>query len=67
MFNPQLITQFRQFMQNPTQYMNQMNIPSQLQNNPQGIIQYLMDTGKINQSQFNQIQATARQFQNMLK
>lgn len=47
--------------QNPTQILSQfgLNIPNNI-NNPQDIIQHLLNTGQINQNQVNQ----ARQMQN---
>lgn len=62
-----LMSQFNQFMQNPMQYMMQMNIPKEYQNNPQAAIQHLMDTGRINQAQYNQAQQMARQMQRFMK
>ena len=45
--------------QNPFQFLLNMkfNIPSELQNDPEGIVQYLMNTGKMTQNQLQQIQA----------
>lgn len=62
-----LMSQFNQFMQNPMQYMMQMNIPKEYQNNPQAAIQHLMDTGRINQAQYNQAQQMARQMQRFMR
>jgi hypothetical protein len=41
--------QFKGFMNNPAQYMMQhrLNIPQQYQNDPQGAIQYLMNSGQL--------------------
>ena len=65
--NPQMMKQFRQFMANPSQALSQMGIPANMQSSPQGIIQYLMNSGKLSQDQYNQLQAQARQIQSMLK
>lgn len=47
--------QFRNFMQNPMQYMAQrgMNIPQGV-SNPDQIVQHLLNTGQITQQQYNQ-------------
>jgi hypothetical protein len=54
MFN--LLTQFRGFMQNPTQFLMQQNLglTQEMLQNPSNAIQYLMNTGKITQEQYNQ-------------
>ena len=57
---------FQQFAQNPIQYMMQknVNIPQDIQNNPQQIQQYLLNSGRVSQSQMNWAQNMARQIQN---
>ena len=67
MINPQMIMQFKQFMSNPSAMLQKMGMPKDIQNNPHAMVQYLMDTGKLTQEQYTQIQAQAKQFQNMLK
>ena len=67
MMNPQTIMQFRQFMNNPQAYLPKMGMPQNIQNNPQAMIQYLMDNGKLTQDQYQQFQSQARQLQAMLK
>ena len=67
MINPQMLNYVRQFMQNPQQVISQLNIPEQYRNNPQGLIQNLMDTGKLTQDQYSRLQQTARQIQSMMK
>lgn len=66
MFNPQTVLQFKQFMNNPQAMLQKMGIPQGMQNNPQAIIQYLMDNGKLTQAQYSQLHAQAKQFQAML-
>ena len=61
MFNP---AQFKQFMQNPSQILSRLNIPQNLQNNPQAMIQHLLNNGAMSQQQFNQLQQMAKQIQN---
>lgn len=49
---------FGQFKQNPLGFLTKQkfNIPQELANNPQGMIQHLLNSGQINQSQLNQAQ-----------
>ena len=64
-FNPQnLMNLFQQFRQNPMQFMAKkgLNLPKEYINNPQGAVQYLMDSGKMSQSQYNQFRQMAKQF-----
>lgn len=62
----QMAMAFRQFMNNPGQYLARMGIPQGM-NNPQDVIQHLMDTGRLSQEKYNQLQQTARNIQSMLK
>ena len=59
--------QFNGFMRNPMQFLMQrkLNIPGGIDpmQNPQGAIQYLMNSGMMNQQQYNQLQGIARQIQ----
>lgn len=50
-----MMSQFQGFMQNPTQFLmqNKLNIPAQYANNPNQAIQYLMNTGKLSQNQYD--------------
>lgn len=61
-----MIGQFQSFMSNPMQFMVQrkLNIPQQYMNDPQGAIQYLMNTGKLSQEQYNWAVKQANQLQN---
>lgn len=54
---------FQTFMQNRMQMMSQsqFGIPQDCMNDPDRIIQYLLDSGKINQAQYNQAKKTADQ------
>lgn len=60
-------TQFRSFIQNPMGYFtsHRLNIPQDLENNPQGAIQYLLNTGQMSQQQLGELQQTARMIQQM--
>lgn len=59
--NNNYMAMFQQFMQNPAQLMAKMGIPQGIQNDPNAVIQHLMDTGRINQAQYNQAQQMAQQ------
>ena len=56
--NNNVVNQFNIFKQNPMQFLLQrrLNIPQNLQNNPQAMVQYLLNTGQMSQAQFNQLQ-----------
>lgn len=56
---------FQSFMRNPMQFMMQqnMNIPQDIANNPDKIIQHLMDSGKLSQGQYNQAKQMANRMQ----
>ena len=47
---------FKQFMQNPMQSLmnSKLNIPQQYQNNPQDAVNYLIQSGQVNQNTLNQ-------------
>jgi hypothetical protein len=49
------LNDFQSFMSNPMQFMAQrkLNIPQQYLNDPNGAIQYLMNSGRITQDQYN--------------
>ena len=61
-----MIGQFRGFMNNPMGYMMQhkLNIPQQYMSDPQGAIQYLMNTGKLTQQQYDWAVNEAQKLQN---
>ena len=61
MNNPiQMISQIRQ---NPIQFLASkgLNIPQNIANNPNAIIQHLMNSGKVSQEQYNQAIKMAEQ------
>ena len=62
MANP-MENQFNAFMSNPFQFLLQRNIsiPQEYASNPQGAIQYLMNTGKMSQQTFENLRARAAQ------
>lgn len=57
-----LSSMFQNFRSNPMQFLLQqkLNIPQELGNNPQGIIQHLLDTGQMTQKQLNELQSFAQ-------
>ncbi len=55
----QLLSRFNGFMQNPAQMLQQMGLPADALKNPQATIQQLMNSGKMNQQQYNQLQQMA--------
>ena len=54
---------FQSFMRNPMQFMMQQNIPQDIANDPNKIIQHLMDSGKLSQGQYNQANQMANRMQ----
>lgn len=64
MFNSmQMMNMFNQFRGNPMQTLSQFGVPQNM-SNPSEIIQHLMNSGKMSQQQFNQLQQMAGQLQN---
>ena len=69
MINPQMLMQMKQVLNSPQQMqqmIQQMNIPKEFQNNPRGLIQKLMDDGRLSQDQYNQAVQKAGVIQKML-
>ena len=62
--NNNLQSEFNRFQQNPFQFLTEknINIPQEYLSNPQNAIQYLMNSGQINQQGINQIIQKARMF-----
>jgi membrane peptidoglycan carboxypeptidase len=62
MNNLQLLQQFRNFSQNPSQYViQQLGIDPKIANDPNAIVQTLMQQGRISQEQYNTARQTANQ------
>jgi hypothetical protein len=59
-----LFQAYTQLRQNPTQFLQKMNIPQEYLSNPQGAIQHLMNTGRISQEQYNNANNQLKQMQN---
>lgn len=53
-----LISQINQLRNNPIQFLmnRRLNVPENLSNNPQGIVQHLLNTGQMSQETYNRIQ-----------
>lgn len=60
------VGQLKGFMQNPMQFMmqNKLNIPNNVANDPNAVIQHLLNNGQMSQAQYNQLQQMAKQIQN---
>ncbi len=63
MMNNNFMNQLNQLRQNPLQFLMQrnLNVPQNMSNDPNQIIQHLLNTGQISQQQFNYATQTARQ------
>lgn len=61
-----MMNQFRGFIQNPMQFMVQkkLNIPQEMMSNPDTAIQYLLNTGKITQQEYDWAVQQAKQIEN---
>lgn len=59
-----LFNMYSQLMQNPNLFLSQLNIPNEYANDPQGAIQYLMNSGKITQEQYNFANNQLKELQN---
>lgn len=59
-----LFNQFQTFIQNPMSFISKLNIPQQYMNNPNDVIQYLMNTGRLSQEQYNQAVSKAKELEN---
>ena len=58
-----LFSAYNQFRQNPNQFLQQLNIPSEHLNSSQDAIQYLMNTGRVTQEQYNAANNQLKQIQ----
>lgn len=58
---PNIIAMYQQFMGNPAQMMQRsgLNIPQNISNDPNAIIQHLLSSGRMSQQQYNQLQQMA--------
>ena len=59
--NPmQIMQMLPQFMANPMSILGGLGIPQNISNNPQAVIQNLMNSGKVSQDQYNQAMQMAK-------
>ena len=59
------LNDFSELMRNPKEYsMNKMGIPENIADNPDAIIQQLMNSGKVTQDQYNEAYNAALKIQN---
>lgn len=61
--NNNIMSQFQTFQQNPMQFLmsRNINIPQQYMSNPRDAIQYLLNSGRMSQANFNQLSQMASQ------
>lgn len=65
-----LVQKFQQFASNPfgsLMGLTGVEIPQNLSNDPQGMVQHLRQSGQMDQNQFNWFSQLAGQFSNFLK
>ena len=64
--NNPLISSLKALQQNPMQFLAQrrFSIPQNIQNDPNAIIQHLMNTGQVSQEKYNQASQMASRFMN---
>lgn len=61
--NNQMLTMLQQLKSNPMQMLSKrFNLPQNIPNNPQDIIQHLLNTGQISQGQVNNAMQMKKQF-----
>ena len=64
--NPQAFQAFMHFVQNPVAYFQQRGLkmpPQEAMQNPNSLIQYMLNSGGVSQEQYNAAAAQARQLQ----
>ena len=64
MMNNNFMSQLQMLQRNPMQFLMQrrFNVPQNMMNDPNAIVQHLLSTGQITQAQYNQANSMARQF-----
>ena len=62
--NNQMLSALQQFKANPVQFLMQrrFNVPANIASDPNAIVQHLLSTGQISQTQVNQAYQMAQQF-----
>lgn len=61
-----MVSQYRGFLRNPMQYFMQkrLNIPQNIANDPDAMIQHLMNNGQMSQGCYNQLQQMSQAIRN---
>lgn len=62
MFNIQQAMQLMKIMQNPQQFLTQMGIPKEYTDSPDNVANFLLNNGKISQSQIEQAKGMYQQY-----
>ena len=57
-----IFAMYNTLRQNPTQILGNLGIPNNIINNPQAVLQHLMNNGSVSQEQYNQAVRMARNF-----
>lgn len=64
-----IFQKFQQFVQNPfaaLMSLGNVNIPQNLSNNPEAMVNYLRNSGQMTSDQFDQCNQLTQQFQNIM-
>lgn len=61
-----LMSQVNQIRNNPMQFFmsRKLNVPENISNDPQAIVQHLLNTGQMTQAQYNKLQSQINQIMN---
>lgn len=63
MNNPQqIMVMYNKLRNNPSQILGSLGIPGNIINNPQAILQHLMNNGRVTQDQYNEAVRMANSF-----
>ncbi len=62
MMNNQIMSMYNKLRNNPSQILGTLGIPQNIINNPQAILQHLMNSGRITQDQYNEAVRMANSF-----
>lgn len=57
-----LLTMYNTLKQNPIQFLSGLGVPNNIANDPQAILQHLMNNGRVTQDQYNQAVRMANSF-----
>lgn len=65
--NPRMMMLFKQFMNDPRQFMARMGIPADQIQTPNQAIEWLMRNGKVTQQQYNRAAQMAKEMEGTIK